>query len=92
MEFLVAHHQLLQEFNNASFWPKHVLVQYAWEHSPIVNAVGGLYLLFGIGLLGLAVMAGSVVVTYEQKLKAFLEDITAEDPSLSAPVSLVKGD
>lgn len=49
MEYLVAHHQLLREFNNASYWPKHVLVEYTWEHSLLVNAVGGLYLLFATG-------------------------------------------
>jgi hypothetical protein len=48
-DYLLAHHQLLQEFSNASFWPKHVLVEYTWEHSPIVNAMGGLYLLFTTG-------------------------------------------
>lgn len=37
-------------------------------------------------------MAGSVILAYEQKLKAFLEDITAEDPLPSAPMALVKDD
>ena len=59
-EYLVYHHQLLEEFRNASAWPKHLLVQYAWTHQHAVDVFAGLYLVFVTGEGGHG--AGSLVL------------------------------
>ena len=41
------------EFQNATHWPKHLLVHYTWKHTNPVNATGGLYLVFLLGMLPL---------------------------------------
>lgn len=42
--YLYAHHALLDEFRNASVWPKHLLMQYAWAQAPSADALAALYL------------------------------------------------
>jgi hypothetical protein len=44
--YLYAHHQIIDEFRNATAWPKHVLVQYTWTVSRTVDALSGLYAVF----------------------------------------------
>lgn len=44
--YLYAHHQLLEEFRNASHWPKHLLIQYSFALAPTVDALAGLYVVF----------------------------------------------
>ena len=46
--YLYAHHQLLDEFRNATHWPKHLLVQYSWQVEQEVDALSGLYVVFAI--------------------------------------------
>ena len=46
--YLYAHHQLLDEFRNATHWPKHLLVQYAWQVEQEVDALSGLYVVFAV--------------------------------------------
>jgi len=46
--YLYAHHQLLDEFRNATHWPKHLLVQYSWQAEQEVDALSGLYVVFAI--------------------------------------------
>ena len=42
--YLYAHHALLDGFRNATAWPKHLLVQYAWAQAPSADALASLYL------------------------------------------------
>ena len=44
--YLYAHHQLLDEFRNATHWPKHLLIQYSFALAPTVDALAGLYVVF----------------------------------------------
>ena len=46
--YLYQHHQLMDEFRNATHWPKHLLVQYSWQVEQEVDALGGLYVVFAI--------------------------------------------
>lgn len=46
--YLYAHHQLLDEFRNATHWPKHLLVQYSWQVEQEVDALSGLYVVFAV--------------------------------------------
>jgi len=47
--YLWQHQQLLNEFQNSTHWPKHLLVQYHWKHNDALNVNAALYVLFGIG-------------------------------------------
>ncbi|EIE23729.1 hypothetical protein COCSUDRAFT_66074 [Coccomyxa subellipsoidea C-169] len=88
--YLYAHHQLFDEFQNATVWPKHLLVEYSWTTQHSVDALSALYVIFFICLLVFMALALNVVVAYETKLKAFMAEIAGEDPLSVAP--LVKGD
>ncbi len=44
--YLYAHHQLLDEFKNATAWPKHLLVEYSWTTEHTVDALSALYVVF----------------------------------------------
>lgn len=46
--YLYQHYQLMEEFRNATHWPKHLLVQYSWQVEQEVDALGGLYVVFAI--------------------------------------------
>ncbi|GFH18186.1 COX2_CUA domain-containing protein, partial [Haematococcus lacustris] len=61
------HMQLVQEFKNASHWPKHLLVRYHFETHNEVDLNRGLAVLF-------IAVAGS-----SDKVAAFLAEVTAED-------------
>ena len=52
-QYLREHQSLLMEFQNATHWPKHLLVHYTWKHTNPVDATGGLYLVFLLGMLPL---------------------------------------
>ena len=52
-QYLREHQSILMEFQNATHWPKHLLVHYTWKHTNPVNATGGLYLVFLLGMLPL---------------------------------------
>lgn len=88
--YLYAHHQLLQEFQNATIWPKHLLVEYSWTTQLTVDALSALYVMFFLCLFVFMAMALSVVVAYETKLKAFMAEIAGEDPLSTTPLG--KGD
>ena len=47
--YLRQHQQLLNEFQNSTHWPKHLLVQYHWRHNDALNVNAALYVLFGVG-------------------------------------------
>lgn len=49
-EYLREHEVLLREFQNATLWPKHLLVHYLWKEMNPVNVNAGLYLVFTIGM------------------------------------------
>lgn len=76
--YLRQHQQLLNEFQNSTHWPKHLLVQYHWRHNDALNVNAALYVLFGIGILTSAVMAVNVIVNYQQKLSEFLAHLATE--------------
>lgn len=46
--YLYAHHQLLEEFRNASHWPKHLIIQYSFQLAPSEDALSALYVTFAL--------------------------------------------
>ncbi|KAK9805044.1 hypothetical protein WJX73_006255 [Symbiochloris irregularis] len=84
-QYLITHHALITEFSNASHWPKHLLLDFKWRHEEPINADAGLYILFIAGLLVAMMHIVSVMVTYQQKLTAFMNDMMAEGSSTLQP-------
>ena len=48
-EYVRDHQQILREFQNATIWPKHLLVHYTWKHTNPINVNLGLYLVLILG-------------------------------------------
>ena len=40
---------LIEEFQNSTHWPKHLLVRYHWAHSNALNVNAAMYVLFTVG-------------------------------------------
>ncbi|KAL3161947.1 hypothetical protein ABBQ38_009029 [Trebouxia sp. C0009 RCD-2024] len=76
--YLQEHSQLIEEFQNSTHWPKHLLVRYHWAHNSALNINAAICVLFGVGILASAVLALNVVVSYQQKLADFLVDLASE--------------
>lgn len=72
------HATLVQEFRNASHWPKHLLVSYTWVARHEVDAQRGLLVLFGAGAAVAALAVLSAARAHRQKLRQFLADVTRE--------------
>ena len=47
--YLATHHALLEDFANATQWPKHLLIQYSWQELEPLHTQAGLYVLFITG-------------------------------------------
>ncbi len=47
--FTSLHGELMDEFRNASHWPKHVLVRYRWREAGVADEAGGLYAVLLLG-------------------------------------------
>ena len=48
-QYLATHHVLVEDFSNATSWPKHLLIQYTWHQLEPMHAQAGLYALFVTG-------------------------------------------
>ncbi|KAK9836933.1 hypothetical protein WJX81_000603 [Elliptochloris bilobata] len=77
--YLYDHHALAEEFRNATAWPKHLLVQYRWQHAPGVDATAALYLAMAAGLGAFLATAAGVLASYDSKLRAFVADLAGEN-------------
>ncbi|KAJ9523454.1 hypothetical protein QJQ45_005347 [Haematococcus lacustris] len=73
------HMQLVQEFRNASHWPKHLLVRYHFETHNEVDLNRGLAVLFIAGLFSFLILSVTAVAGSSDKVAAFLAEVTAED-------------
>ena len=47
--YLQEHSVLLEEFQNSTHWPKHLLVRYHWTHNSALNVNAAMFVLFGVG-------------------------------------------
>jgi len=77
-----AHHAtLVEEWSNATHWPKHLLVDFKWEEAHEVDAVPGMYVLFATALVAALVLAVSSLASHQDKLQELAEDV------MGAPLS-----
>ena len=77
-QYLVTHHLLIEEFQNTSHWPKHLLLDYKWAHSETVQADAGLYVVFAAGGYIISAMQRPVVANINP---AIIEIIWADGGS-----------
>lgn len=73
------HKDILAEFHNASVWPKHLLVSYAWREESELNPVNALNVLLGIGTLMMLLMFYNVMATYHNKVSSMITELADED-------------
>lgn len=85
------HRMLVEEFRNASHWPKHLLVSYSWTSRHEVDAQRGLLVLFVAGASAALLATLSAARTHRSKLKQFLADMARENVGSTA-VPLGKAD
>uniref|UniRef100_A0A7S0X0S9 Transmembrane 9 superfamily member n=1 Tax=Chlamydomonas leiostraca TaxID=1034604 RepID=A0A7S0X0S9_9CHLO len=74
-----AHAHLVEEWRNASEWPKHLLVRYEWVTENDVDLDRGLYVLFGAALLVLLLLIFTAVQDAGPKLAIFLQEVAGDD-------------
>lgn len=83
-EYLVSHADLVDEFRNASLWPKHLLVRYRWSETPDVDEGGELSFALGVGVVLLAVSLWSACGAYGGEMTEFVDRMAAEDDRRAA--------
>ncbi|GMH35844.1 hypothetical protein BSKO_03712 [Bryopsis sp. KO-2023] len=77
-DYLGAHERLVEEYANATHWPKHVMIKYTWENLDQVDADRGLMVLLYGGLMALTVAMFGVVVSYKDKFTEFIREVAIE--------------
>lgn len=78
------HAALVEEWANATQWPKHLLVDYKWKEEQEVDAVPGMYILFATALVAAIVVAVSALAHQQDNLQEFAGDIISE-PDIFSP-------
>lgn len=78
--YLHSHSRLVEEFKNASHWPKHLLVHYHWKSEHEADLDQGLYAIMAIALTVLMVVVVSAARGSKAKLQALINEMTQEDP------------
>ncbi|KAG1680941.1 hypothetical protein FOA52_009900 [Chlamydomonas sp. UWO 241] len=78
VEYEHQHKALVDEWLNASAWPKHLLIKYHFISEREVDLDQGLYVLMAIGLGSLMLLILNAAAGSEAKLARFLSDITSE--------------
>lgn len=83
--YLSMHHGLVEEYRNASHWPKHLLVKYMWvNHDEVDETRGLMVLLFG-GMITLTMALVGVLVTYKDKFSVLIQDVATVQVPIVGP-------
>ncbi|BBN16938.1 hypothetical protein MPTK1_7g10600 [Marchantia polymorpha subsp. ruderalis] len=87
--YLKEHASIKTNFWEPNMWPKHVLVRYVWEESSEIDVAGGLYVLFGSGLVLTVAMALHILQSSKEKLSRFIKE-TVVDSAMPAEEAKVE--
>ncbi|KAL4859320.1 hypothetical protein ACK3TF_001057 [Chlorella vulgaris] len=79
------HAAMVNDFLNATHWPKHLLVHYTWHTRHEEDEEAGLLVLFSAGAVAALLLGLNVARTYQEKLRQFLADVTGDQPMVGAP-------
>lgn len=77
--YFVEHPTILEEYKDATMWPKHVLVRYQWRSIDQLDSDRGLLVLVYSGLLALCTVMFSVVSTHKTRLAEFMRDMVTDE-------------
>eukprot|EP00238_Polyblepharides_amylifera_P003876 CAMPEP_0196589012 /NCGR_PEP_ID=MMETSP1081-20130531/62399_1 /TAXON_ID=36882 /ORGANISM="Pyramimonas amylifera, Strain CCMP720" /LENGTH=164 /DNA_ID=CAMNT_0041911687 /DNA_START=179 /DNA_END=673 /DNA_ORIENTATION=+ len=69
----------LHQLNNATHWPKHVLLQYTWNPLVEVDQVQGMNFLLGTGVFMMASMLYIVSSMYNEKISVLVNELADDD-------------
>lgn len=72
---------LLDEYRNATYWPKRIILRYDWESLDEVDVERGILVMLICGLVMVTLSLSGIVFTFKDKLKDFMIDLTSENPS-----------
>uniref|UniRef100_A0A7R9W1U5 Transmembrane 9 superfamily member n=1 Tax=Chlamydomonas euryale TaxID=1486919 RepID=A0A7R9W1U5_9CHLO len=72
------HKPLVEEWQNASAWPKHLLIKYKFQSEHEVDLDRGIYVLMVMGLTVFFILVMGAAAGSEAKLSKFLHDMTSE--------------
>ncbi|CAM6106541.1 unnamed protein product [Calypogeia fissa] len=76
--YLKEHESIKEEFLDVEKWPKHVLVRYVWEEKSEIDVAGGLFVLFGSGLVLTVFMALHILQSSKEKLARFIQETVVQ--------------
>lgn len=86
-----SYRQLITEFRNASYWPKHIIVHYHFKADNDVDLDRGLYVLLIVGLVAAGLLCLNALTGAQGKLGQFVHDMVIEDSAPSTS-QVWKGD
>ena len=87
--YLHSHARLVDEFKNASHWPKHLLVHYHWQSEHEADLDRGLFALMALSLTVLMIIMVNAARGSKAKLEHFVREMTLEDPPLPSGSSAI---
>lgn len=92
-ELLLRHASLYDDYKNASHWPKHVLLHYAWVNEGDVDFNAGLYVIMAAGLGLFLLLSFNTLAGIGGKVSQLLRDVAgdANDPLLGPAAASVGG-
>lgn len=76
--YLKEHQSIQTDFWDKEKWPKHVLVRYAWEERSELDVAGGLFVLFGSGLVLSVFLALHILQSSKEKLSRFIQETVVQ--------------
>ncbi|KAL3698920.1 hypothetical protein R1sor_016942 [Riccia sorocarpa] len=76
--YLKEHPDIKTNYWEPNSWPKHILVRYSWEEGSEIDVAGGLYVLFGSGLVLTVAMALHILQSSKDKLSRFIKENVVE--------------
>lgn len=79
VHYLHSHSRLVDEFKNASHWPKHLLVHYHWKSEHEADLDTGLLAVMIVSLLVLMVVLVNATRGSKSKLEQFIKEMTHQD-------------
>ncbi|KAF3447975.1 hypothetical protein FNV43_RR08682 [Rhamnella rubrinervis] len=89
-KYVEIHSNIREQFWNAQYWPKHVLVRYAWEEQSEIDVTSGFYVLFGSGLMLSFILSVYILQSSRDKLARFVKETVAETSMPVAGVAKVE--
>eukprot|EP00897_Mesotaenium_endlicherianum_P005675 jgi/Mesen1/5135/ME000255S04102 len=81
-DYMERHKEMVEQFYNATHWPKNVLVRYTWVEHTEVDVTTGLFVLFGSAVALTTTIAIYILQSSKDKLAKFVnEQVVVSGPA-----------